>query len=304
MRIAVAGSGSMARYICDEFPKYGHEVVILSRSKKDAFENRPSITQVVTDYSVASLTAAIQDCEMLISMILSYTSEFIDVHRNLIQACQASPKCKRFIPSEYGGDLENYPDIPLFYYHTREPIRKVLREQTELEWTLVSVGWLVDFVVPKQNRYFGDIGETFAVNITDKKIDIPGTGKEVLDVTVARDLAKSLALLAEAPSWEPYTYISGEKTCWNDLANLVQQRWPGAWDVKYTGLGKILDTIQTSTDEEEILNCHYKLFVPLGAGHLDQKKVEAHRQKFFPGLQFRTTREIIDEVQKNPDVVV
>lgn len=151
MRIAVAGSGAMARYISDEFPKYGHEVVILTRSWKEVFASRSHIKQVVTDYSVASLTAAIGNCEVLISVILSYSADFIDVHRNLIQACLASPQCKRFIPSEYGGDLESYPDIPLFYYHTREPIRKALREQTELQWTLVSVGWLADYVVPSKN---------------------------------------------------------------------------------------------------------------------------------------------------------
>lgn len=57
---------------------------------------------------------AIKDCEVLISMILSYTAEFVDVHLNLIKACQASPRCKRLIQSEYEGYLEKYRDIPLF----------------------------------------------------------------------------------------------------------------------------------------------------------------------------------------------
>lgn len=304
MRVAVAGSGAMARYIAEEFPKHGHDVVILTRSEKGFFKGRPNITQIITDYSVPSLTAAINDCDILISMILSYASEFIDVHVNLIKACQASPRCKRFIPSEYGGNLEEYPDLPLFYYQSREPIRRILREQTELEWTLVSVGWLIDYVVPQNNRYLADIGEAFPINLTSKTIIIPGTGKDVFDVTAARDLAKALALLIKAPSWEQYTYISGDQTCYNDLARLVQHRYPEMNDIQHSSLGEILNTIQSSTDEDEVLLSHYKLFVPLGAGSFDPKKVEAHRRKYFSGLAFRTPEQLIEEVDRDPNVTV
>ncbi|OAQ64930.1 NADH(P)-binding domain-containing protein [Pochonia chlamydosporia 170] len=304
MRVAVAGSGAMARYICDEFPKYGHEVVILSRTSKEEFENRGQISQVVTDYSVPSLTNAILECDVLISMILSYTKEFVDVHLNLIKACQASPRCKRFIPSEYGGDLETYPDLPHFYYLTRDPIRQVLREQKEIEWTLVSVGWLADYIVPKKNRYLTDAGEAFPIDITSKKVIIPGTGNDPVDLTAARDLARALALLVSHPSWEPYTYISGEKTTWNELAMLVQRQYVEMKDVQRIGLGQILHTIQTSDDEMEVLFAHYQIGVPLQGGSLDHKKVEAHRQKFFSGMAFKKPHELIEEARQNPNGIV
>jgi nucleoside-diphosphate-sugar epimerase len=304
MRVAVAGSGAMARYIAEEFPKHGHDVVILSRSEKEFFRDRPKVTQITTDYSVPSLTAAIDDSDILISVISSYTSEFVDVHVNLIKACQASSRCKRFIPSEYGGNLEKYPDLPLFYYQTREPIRKILREQTELEWTLVSVGWLVDYVVPQNNRYLTDIGEAFPIDLSSKTIIIPGTGNDLFDVTAARDLAKALALLVKAPSWEQYIYISGEQTCFNDLARLVQQRYPGMSNIQHTGLGQILDTIQSSTDEAEVLLAHYKIVAPLGGGSFDPRKVEAQRQKYFSGMAFRTPKQLIEGVERDPNVIV
>ncbi|KAE8381158.1 hypothetical protein BDV26DRAFT_289655 [Aspergillus bertholletiae] len=304
MRIAVAGAGALARYISDEFPKHGHSVVILTRSEKEYFRNRPHITQVITDYSVPSIVTALGDCEMLISVILSYTTEFIDVHLNLIKACQLSPKCKRFIPSEFGGDVENYPDLPTFYWDTREPVRKVLREQTDIEWSLISTGWLVDYIVPNLNRYLTDIGEAFPIDITGGRIVIPGTGKDAVDVTAARDLATALALLADAPVWEPYVYVSGAKICWNDLADLVQKRYPAICQVTRVGLGQILGKIQNSTNEEEVLLAYYQVFVPLGAGSLDPKKVEAHRRKFFAGLKFRSPEQLIDEVDEDPNKVV
>ncbi|KAI5461026.1 hypothetical protein BGZ63DRAFT_388187 [Mariannaea sp. PMI_226] len=205
MRVAIAGSGAMARYMCEEFTKVGHEIVILTRSHKPQLKH-PMVTQIITDYSLKSLSTALVNCDVLISTILDYSTSYIDIHHTLIQACQQSPRCKRFIPSEFGGDIENYPDQPGFYYRTREPIRKALREQKDLEWTLISVGWLIDYVLPAKNRYLYDIGEAFPINLADGRIVIPGPGNQPVNITWARDVAKALASLVQLPAWEPYTY--------------------------------------------------------------------------------------------------
>ncbi|KAE8316094.1 hypothetical protein BDV41DRAFT_585792 [Aspergillus transmontanensis] len=267
MRIAIAGAGGLARYISEEFRKHGHSVVILTRSEKEYFRNRPHITQVITDYSVAFIVAALGDCEILISVILSYATEFLDIHLNLIKACQLSPKCKRFIPSEFFGDIESYPDLPPLY--------------SEIEQTLACNGWLVDYIVPKGNLYLMNIGEGFPIDTIRNRIVIPGTGKDAVDVTATRDLATALALLANTP------------TCWNDLAQLVQKRYLAIREVK-----------RNSIDQEEFLLAHYQIFVPLGAVSFDPDKVEAHRRKFFAGLQFRSPGQLIDEVEEDPDKVV
>ncbi|KAB8222838.1 hypothetical protein BDV33DRAFT_189285 [Aspergillus novoparasiticus] len=235
MRIAIAGAGGLARYISEEFRKYGHSVVILTRSEKGYFRNRPLV-----------------DCEILISVILSYATEFLDIHLNLIKACKLSPKCKRFIPSEFFGDVENYPDLPPLYSEVREPLRK----------TLVCNG----------NLYLMDIGEGFPIDTIRNRIVIPGTGKDAVD---------------------PYAYVSGTKMYWNDLAQLVQKRYPAMREVK-----------RNSNDQEELLLAHYKIFVPLGAVSFDPDKVEAHWRKFFAGLQFPSPGQLIDEVEEDPDKVV
>lgn len=148
-----------------------------------------------------------------------------------------------------------------------------------------------------------DIGEAFPIDIIRNRIVIPGTGKDAVDVTSTRDLAIALALLATAPVWKPYVYVSGTKRCWNDPALLVQERYPAMHEGKRVGFAQILGTIQNSTDEEELLLAHYQIYVPLGAVSLDPEKVEAHRRKFFAGLEFRSPRQLIDEVEENPDKV-
>lgn len=75
-------------------------------------------------------------------------------------------------------------------------------------------------------------------------------------------------------------------------------------EVKRIGLGHILDTIQTSTDEIELLISHYQIFTPLRAGSLDPEMVQRHRRKFFAGLNFRTPEQLINEAFSNGDTIV
>lgn len=103
----------------------------------------------------------------------------------------------------------------------------------------------MDYIVPQHNRYLGDACEAFPIDITFKKIVIPGTGDDPVDLTETRLLATALALLITQLAWEPFTYVSGEKTTWYDLVKLVQERCPDMNNIQYVGLGQILHTTQS-----------------------------------------------------------
>lgn len=303
MRVAIAGSGDVTRYLSEEFVAEGIEVVILSRSKKPQYENRPGVHQFVSDYTLPSLLKGIEGCTTVISTILDYTQAFVDVNLLLIEAATQTPSVKRFIPAEYGGNLEDFPDQPGFYWRKHEPIRKVLREQSELEWTLVSTGWLNDYIVPTKNRYMKDIDDAFPINIKTKKIEIPGSGKEFVDFTTARDMARAMAKLVQAPKWEPYTYMSGEKTTWNDFAAVMKEKYPDM-TVTYRSLYQLIEDLRNAKDDEEYLITEYKVFSPSGAGSLPADKVAEHRERYFKGIHFRTAREFLEESEKRPDAIL
>ncbi|PGH12118.1 hypothetical protein AJ80_06839 [Polytolypa hystricis UAMH7299] len=302
MRVAIAGSGDITRYFTDEFTKKGHEVVILCRSLKPQFNNRPGVSQIVIDFSsVESIRQAIDESDALVCTILDYTTVFTDIHLSLIEACRQSTRCKRFIPSEYRGNLETHPEEPGFYFRTREPVRKVLREQNELEWTLVSVGWLVDHVLPSKNRYLKEIGPAFPVDLVGKKVIIPGTGREPVAVVSARDVAKALAVLLDAPSWEPYTYISAEEVCWQDVADAVVEKYPGL-SVSHIPQAA-LEGVVKNGDEDERIIAEYQLFSVIGAGRFDPVEVQKQRDTYFKGIHFRTIKELFDAVERDPEVI-
>lgn len=302
-RIALAGSGDLARYFCEEFVKAGHEVVCLTRSEKQYLNGLSGVSQKITDYSVPSLLEAIGDSEALVSTILDYSARFTQVHFQLIEACRVSARCKRFIPSEYGGNLEDYPDQPAFYYANHEPIRKVLREQNGLEWTLISVGWLIDYIIPENNRYLKDIGEAFPINLRDKDIVIPGAGNELVDVVSARDVARAVAVLLQAVSWEPYTYISGEKTTWNALSSIIQKLYPDI-QIRHKSLTELVQAVRDATDHDSEILAYYQIFSVSNASNLDVTKVQSHREKYFKNIHFRQVQEFLEESKKHPDIAI
>ena len=99
-----------------------------------------------TDYSADSIQKILDEDEVdvLFSFVHDNTSFYNTVHEAMLKACQQSKKCKRFIPSECGGDLETHDDKPRFYIPTHGGFRKVLRKQTEVEWTLFNQGTRFD----------------------------------------------------------------------------------------------------------------------------------------------------------------
>ncbi|KAA8649952.1 hypothetical protein EYZ11_001004 [Aspergillus tanneri] len=308
MSIAIAGSGDVARYLSEELCRAGLPVVILCRRTKPEFDI-PGVTQKVVDFtSVPSLVAALgDDTVALVSTILDYTMAFADAHKNLVTACQQSPKCRRFIPSEYGGDVQDYPDQPGFYLANHEPIRQMLREQNILEWTLLCCGWLVDYIVPLKNRYLKDIGDAFPVNLAEKRMVIPGSGKELVTITAARDMTRAIVALLQAPagSWEPFTYVSGEKTTWRQVAEQVRVKYPHIqFEVQYISLTQLITAVCEATTDEARFYAEYSIFSVSNAANFDTVKVEAQRGKYFKDINFRNVQELLDEADKNPEVVL
>eukprot|EP00644_Phytophthora_capsici_P007867 jgi/Phyca11/20397/fgenesh1_pg.PHYCAscaffold_63_\ len=74
-------------------------------------------------------------------------------------------------------------------------LKKALKEQNDVEYTFVSLGWVADYIVPSSNRYHGDIGPFHPLDLHTRTMTIPGTGNDVFSLTSARDAAKAIAEL-------------------------------------------------------------------------------------------------------------
>ncbi|TVY44466.1 Oxidoreductase [Lachnellula occidentalis] len=296
MKIAIAGAGDLARYFVEEFLADGHEVVVLSRSQKPWFQ-REDITFRITDYSVPSLTEAVHDCKGLVSAIADYSMASATVHLAMLEACKNSPKCKRFIPSEYAGNTDEYPDQPTFYYDNHEPVRQALRQQKEVMWTLFNLGWLVDYLISAKMRYIKDIGEFHPVRLTDNTMVIPGTGEESIAFTSARDGAKAVSKLFEHDSWEEMTYVCGETTTWNIIGKILRERGVPL-KVSHRSVKELEKQISDAESEDKVIAAQYDIWSTSGAGSLPQEKLKRQAVKYFQAVKFRTVEEFLDDAEK------
>lgn len=296
MKIAIAGAGDLARYFVEEFLADGHEVVVLSRSQKPWLQ-RDDITFRITDYSVQSLTKAIHDCEGLVSAIADYSMGSATAHLAMLEACQNSPKCKRFIPSEYAGNTDEYPDQPTFYYANHEPVRQALRQQKEVMWTLFNLGWLVDYFIPAKMRYIKDIGEFHPVRLDDKTMVIPGTGEELIAFTSVRDGAKAISKLFEHDSWEEIIYVCGETTTWNRVGEILRKRGVPL-QISHRSVKELEKQVVDAESEDKVIAAQYDIWSTSGAGSLPQEKLQRQAAKYFQAVKFRTVEEFLDDADR------
>lgn len=126
---------------------------------------------------------------------------FIDIHCAYLTACERSRNCKRFIASEYAGNIDDFPLHPRIYGTTRAPFRKVLQESTDIEWTLFNNGWFMDYFLPKDKTYMRPVPDEFPVDPNAWQACIKGTGDEPQSWTCCRDVGKAVVMLLHAPEW-------------------------------------------------------------------------------------------------------
>ncbi|KUF89074.1 rhamnogalacturonate lyase A [Phytophthora nicotianae] len=306
MRVAVAGTGSFAKHFIDELPAAGHEIVVLTRSHKDFLDGKKGLVeQRVTDYSsVSQLVEVFKDCDALVSTIADLQHPDAEIHLTLLEACKQSPKCKRFIPSEYGVNPEDTDTCSMFQHNRR--LKKTLRAQTEVEWTFIAIGYLMDYIVPSTNRNHPSIGPIFALDLEARTMTIPGTGNDVFSTTSARDVAKVIAeLLKSTNKWRPYTYVQGMQTTWLQLAELVKTVG-GVSDLKvsFEPIDEIKAALEKKESPQAALLAEFKMLVPSGRCTFDQEKVKRDRVEHFPNVHLRTAQELLEEVKQDPTVII
>lgn len=302
MKVAIAGSGPVARYLIEELQVAGHDIVVLTRSVK-ADQN---YVQRQTDYSVPSLVSVLEDRDALVSTVSVYDNPDaqIKAHLDMLEACKQSKKCKTFIPSEWTLDAENYPEQPIYFADANRAIHERLKAQTELRWTIICNSWFIEYVLPQSQRYLRDVGGIWPMDYKNKTFTTYGPGTQLVEFTSVRDVARAVgALLTSDHLWDHYIHLSGEQLTWNELFAKVKK-----WSPEYIGRTKpMADSIRLITEKkspEDVLTGHFELQSYSGALAQPQGQVMKQRAKYFPDLHFRNVEEVMAEAATQPNRVV
>jgi nucleoside-diphosphate-sugar epimerase len=311
--IAVAGLGDVAKYVVEELNALvsstkSLKIVLLSRESRPWFDQQPNTIFRITDYSAESLIKHLADVDVLISLIHSNGQWYNDTHEAMIAACKASSRCKRFIPSECGGNIEQFPEHPEFYVPTHGAIRKLLEAQNEIEYTLFNQGWFMDYFIPADRSYIKRIFPVWPLDLEQATVRISGTGDEPVTFTAARDTGKALARLATSNlKWEKFIYIAGETTTWNEVVKIIEKIYP---DKKLKITHKSLEALKQDRakhlhdkDPAELWLAFMDIWNATGASAVPMEKVEQHRKKYFTGIGFSNIEEFIETAEKANHII-
>lgn len=160
-----------------------------------------------SDYSESSVQAILDasGASTLVSFLQAADTLYLQLHQAWLAACLQSKSCKRFIPSEWAGNVDDYPQLPKFYAESRDPFRRILRETAGIEWTLFNCGWLMDYFLPQHLTRIPAEPDTFPIDPNAWRACIRGSGDELQSWTWTKDVAAAVGELLAAPSWVIYS---------------------------------------------------------------------------------------------------
>ncbi|MCJ1281405.1 hypothetical protein MMC26_000724 [Xylographa opegraphella] len=296
--IVLAGAGSVGRYVYEELTSDDRfDVVIISRRKVQWLEDQQA-TICLSDYSEDSMTSILNrtNASVLVSLINCPTDRYIDIHRTLLQACLNSKRCKRFIPSEWTGNIDDFPLLPAEYAISREPFRKTLKETKGVEWTLFNFGWLADYFLPQSKTYIPAEPETFPIDPNNWRACTRGTGDEPQSWTCARQVGKAVVELLAASHWDPVTYVVGEWSTFNKAVEIMESFHGRPLKKSYRSVKKIEDSITACIHNEDTIGlglAHLEQWTIAGASACPQERTLEQRDKYFSKLEFSTLEELL-----------
>ncbi|KAK7463121.1 hypothetical protein VKT23_007706 [Stygiomarasmius scandens] len=313
--VAIAGASDLAKYLIEELCEtQKYDIVVLSRAERPWFSSHPHVNLQITDYSTSSILNILNTTKPVILFSFIHSNDpglYNTAHSAMLQACQQSSTCKRFVPSEYGGNLQTHPLLPRFYAPTHAEFRKELAAQQEVEWTLVNIGWFMDYFAPVGKSYMKPLHPVWPVDIDKWEATVLGTGNEPIAWTSARDVAKALVRLIEIKTWEKETYLCGELGTWNDAIRKVEEFYGprlGRGELKKTNLSvsEIQNALVTHANDQDP-SLLWKAFMDewnvTGASAVPLEVALEQRNKYFEGIKFRSIQELMEDAADKPGMV-
>ncbi|CAI6046133.1 unnamed protein product [Clonostachys chloroleuca] len=301
--IAVAGSGDIARYLAEEFVRHSqYEFHLISRKEPSWASQLKIQHHAIRDFNKDKLAEIFNEhgIKAIISTLSTDdASVFIPLHEAILDACRISATCKRLIPSDFVGDVEKWPHLPRSYRNTRFTFRKILEDQTEVEWTSVNQGWLMDYFVhfPEGAKTYIKPYASWPLSLKDATCRLPGNGDDKLTWTAAHDVAKAVVALMAQPKWDRYTYVYGEVGTWREVLPKVEN----ALGIKIERLPfpveKIEKAVEDFSDPEKQYMASIDEWTVRGAGLVPLDVARKQRENLFSSIKFRTIEELLHEAQ-------
>ncbi|XP_049396137.1 isoflavone reductase homolog A622-like [Solanum stenotomum] len=160
--LIIGGTGYIGKYLVKESVKCGHSTFILVRESTLANPEKSKLIDTFKSIGVTliygdlsnqeSLIKAIKQVDVVISTVGG--GQFAD-QENIINAIKEAGNIKRFLPSEFGFDVDHVDAVEpaASHFALKAKIRGMIRSQGMIPYTFVISNWFADIFLPN----FGDL---------------------------------------------------------------------------------------------------------------------------------------------------
>jgi nucleoside-diphosphate-sugar epimerase len=262
----------------------------------ESCERGLTIDQVVNYESLPELQAALSGADTLLSFIVDFVSPSSQAtaHRNLLSAA-VSQGLERFVPAEYANDIARFPVPPsaeVDKLHFRNHLREVCKRE-KIEYTIMCIGIFMDFFVPPEARkYFPDLEGP--LKPAERKMRVNGARGDKVSLTLADDVAKALMRLLQVPfgGWDEYSYVSGDRVTWDQVADALEQVTGDGVEKTYHSLEELeSEVIEARKGGDDMAIMMAELNEAFGNG----SEVLPPDSKYFEGLRFTKLEELFEK---------
>ncbi|CZT23655.1 related to phenylcoumaran benzylic ether reductase [Ramularia collo-cygni] len=215
---------------------------VASKSERIEELKRQGVRVITGDFtSESDVNEAYKGIDTVVSCV---GRPVIDKQLLLIQLADKHPDVKRFLPSEYGTDIEYWESSANEKPHQLKlKVRALFKEVTNLDYTYVVTGPYGD---ADGGLYLGARKpEEEAVGCFDvkrKRAVVIGDGNGKISLSTMRDVGKFVvgALLHPEESRNKALHVNSFTTTENELVTEFEKQTGGQkWDVGYTSLAKL-----------------------------------------------------------------
>ncbi|PLB46111.1 NAD(P)-binding protein [Aspergillus steynii IBT 23096] len=299
--IALAGNGNLSRYLIEELCKDDRYAVAVLTRQEPPTNPTPNLTYHQTDYTLPSLISILTSTRAttLISTLNPPEPLYLPLHTTLLSACLDSPLCKRFIPSDWAGNVEDFPNIPRMYGRTRAPFRETLRQTPGIKSTSFNFGWFMDYFLTEEKSYMAFLEGEFPVDPRPSvwRWVVRGTGEEPQAWTCARDVARAVVVLLGCEEWEPVTYITGQRGTYKEMVKILERFYDRPFRTTHRSLDDINRTIANPSTKAELTIAEVEEWEVSGATACPEEKTERQYEKFFKGMKFMSVEEMLRKAE-------
>ncbi|KFK41965.1 hypothetical protein AALP_AA2G195000 [Arabis alpina] len=303
--LIIGGTGCIGKFIVRETAKAGHQTFALVREASFSDAVKGKTVKSFKDLGVTILHGDLNDHESLVKAIKQVDVVISTVGRkqlldqtNIISAIKESGNIKRFLPSEFGTDVDNTNAVEpakSLVFGAKRKIRRAV-EAEGIPYTYVVGNCAAGFYLPSLAQF-----QPRPTSPPRDKITILGDGNAKVVLNKEEDVAAYMIKTIDDPRTLNKTlYINPLKNIlsMNEIVNLWERKIGKSLEKTYMKEEQVLKNIQVSPDVSVsvLLSINHSVFVK---GHqtnfIIDPSLGVEASKLYPDVKFTSVDEYLDQ---------